>query len=148
MHGASPVHFDWTFDPLAQLLRAPSGLTITVREIAHWVQDKVYHRHDLTGPWAGFRVRGRWLIGPGIKITPEALRHLLKGANSPSEPPCSSLVKSAPEQERVSWPDWPRLEAQGRKIAGEASAPPAPPVAVATPRKARIPPASPRAVRR
>ena len=77
--------FHWRFDEQRQTLHAPSGFTVSVREIAHWIQDRVYHRHDLTGPWAGFRVRGRWMTGPGVRITPDALRHLLKGADSPGE---------------------------------------------------------------
>jgi hypothetical protein len=77
--------FHWRFDEQHQTLHAPSGLVISVREIAHWVQDRVYNRHDLTGPWAGFRVRGRWMTGPGVRITPESLRHLVQGADSPGE---------------------------------------------------------------
>jgi hypothetical protein len=73
------MKFRWQFDPDTQQLRAPSGLVISVSEIARWVQDKVYNRHDLTGPWAGFRVRGRWLTGPrGVRVTPDSLQHLVK----------------------------------------------------------------------
>lgn len=68
--------FNWSFDSHNQALRAPSGWTVTVREIATWLQDRVANRHDLTGPWAGWRVRGRYLKGPRGQVwTPEALTH-------------------------------------------------------------------------
>jgi hypothetical protein len=68
--------FNWTFNQATQQLRAPSGLTITVKEIARWIQDRAYHRYDLTGPWQGWHVCGRFLKGPdGIRLTPDELRH-------------------------------------------------------------------------
>lgn len=73
------MRFEWRFDRDRQTLHAPSGLILPVREIAQWVQDRVHTRFDLTGPWAGFRIRGRWMTGPGVRVTPEALRHLDKG---------------------------------------------------------------------
>lgn len=85
------MRFRWTFDDSAQTLRAPSGLSLSVREIATWVQDRLYNRHDLTGPWAGWRVRGRWLIGPkGLRVTPQMLRDAtekagLAGRHRPGE---------------------------------------------------------------
>lgn len=73
--------FRWTFDAKHQRLKTPFGHCITVREIATWLQDRIHARHDLTGPWAGWRVRGRFLIGPGgVRITPETLRKI---ANDP-----------------------------------------------------------------
>lgn len=34
----------------------------------------VHDHHDLTGPWHGWRVRGRWLISPnGKRIAPHLL---------------------------------------------------------------------------
>lgn len=73
------MQFRWRFDAQRQELHTPFGHTIAVREIARWLQDQTHARHDLTGPWAGWRVRGRWLHGPGgFKTTPEALRHPLR----------------------------------------------------------------------
>ena len=70
------MKFSWKFDPEAQTLRAPSGWTITVREIAQALQDRIACRHDLTGPWAGWRIRGKVLIGPhGERVTPDQLRN-------------------------------------------------------------------------
>lgn len=68
--------FKWTFDKERQSLKSPFGWSITVKEIATWLQDRVYNRHDLTGPWHGWVVRGRYLKGPRGQIwTPEALSH-------------------------------------------------------------------------
>jgi len=70
------MKFRWSFDAAAQTLRAPSGWTITVREIAQYLQDRVHCHYDLTGPWAGWRIRGRTLKGPhGESITPDQLRN-------------------------------------------------------------------------
>ena len=78
------MRFTWQFDPARQTLSAPSGWTITVKEIATQLQDRVYHRHDLTGPWSGWKVRGRTLIGPGgVRVTPEALREMAKAWQDP-----------------------------------------------------------------
>lgn len=69
------MKFSWKFDPAAQTLRAPSGWTITVREIAQELQDKVHCRYNLTGPWAGWRIRGKVLQGPhGERVTADQLR--------------------------------------------------------------------------
>ena len=69
------MKFSWKFDPVRQELRAPSGWKITVREIAQALQDKVACRYDLTGPWTGWRIRGKVLTGPrGERITPDQLR--------------------------------------------------------------------------
>jgi hypothetical protein len=42
----------------------------------------VYNHVPLAGPWAGWRLAGRYLVGPGprrssVRITPERLRGLL-----------------------------------------------------------------------
>ncbi len=71
------MQFKWTFDTEAQVLHSPAGWTITVREIAQQLQDKVEGRHDLSGAWTGWRIRGKELRGPhGERITPNLLRHL------------------------------------------------------------------------
>lgn len=71
------MNFKWTFDDKTQVLQSPAGWTITVREIAQQLQDKVYGRHDLTGPWTGWTIRGKVLKGPhGITLTPDFLRSL------------------------------------------------------------------------
>lgn len=56
--------YKWRFSAPKQTLSAPSGLTISVAEIAHWVQDRVHGRADLTGQWAGWKIRGSILTGP------------------------------------------------------------------------------------
>jgi hypothetical protein len=69
------MKFKWEFDAANQQLVTPFGHKVTVQDIATWLQDRTNSRHDLTGPWAGWRVRGRFLIGPGgIRTTPETLR--------------------------------------------------------------------------
>ena len=71
------MNFKWTFDKQTQVLRSPAGWSITVREIAQQLQDKVYGRHDLSGPWTGWTIRGKILKGPhGIAVTPDFLRSL------------------------------------------------------------------------
>lgn len=71
------MQFKWKFDKHKQTLHSPAGWTITVREIAQQLQDKVYGRHDLSGPWTGWTIRGKVLKGPhGIAVTPDFLRSL------------------------------------------------------------------------
>lgn len=73
------MRFNWTFDPQRQALHTPAGHTIPLHDVAVWLQDQVHHRHDLTGPWAGWKVRGRFLCGPhGVRLTPERLRALAR----------------------------------------------------------------------
>jgi hypothetical protein len=61
------MRFKWKFDEENQTLHAPSGYSVTVREIAHWLQDRVHGRADLTGAWAGWKIRGNELIPPHIR---------------------------------------------------------------------------------
>jgi hypothetical protein len=65
------MRFNWKFDEQKQVLTAPSGYSVTVREIAEWLQDRVHGRADLTGEWQGWKVRGKSLIPPrGGKNSP------------------------------------------------------------------------------
>lgn len=67
--------YRWKFDGARQELRAPSGWTITVREIAQALQDRINCRLDLPGPWAGWRIRGNLLKGPhGERVSVHQLR--------------------------------------------------------------------------
>jgi hypothetical protein len=79
--------FNWTFDSLRQTLTAPSGWCITVKEIATSLQDRVHCRYTLSGPWAGWKIRGRVLIGPnGQRVTPEFLKRLIsESADTPND---------------------------------------------------------------
>ena len=71
-------NFQWRFDDVNQVLHSPGGFSITVREIAVSLQDRVYNRHDLSGTWSGWRVRGDHLIGPGgRRVTARGLRVIL-----------------------------------------------------------------------
>lgn len=79
------MNFKWTFDAVRQQLVTPFGHHIAIRVIATWLQDQTNHRHDLTGPWAGWHVRGRFLHGPGkVRITPEMLRELARAESGTS----------------------------------------------------------------
>jgi hypothetical protein len=72
--------YKWTFDEKRQTLKAPSGWTITVREIAQRLQDDVHCRVNLQGDWKGWKVRGRTLSAPqGQKWTPETLKRFAVG---------------------------------------------------------------------
>ena len=72
------MQFKWTFDNVRQELHSPGGTTLTVRVIAQWVQDRIVNRIDLTGPWAGWRLRGQYLKGPnGQCITAQNLRWMM-----------------------------------------------------------------------
>ncbi|MHA6203497.1 hypothetical protein ACXU4B_03620 [Dyella soli] len=80
--------FNWTFDHHAQRLRAPSGLTITVREIAQMLADVRDCRYNFHGPWAGWKMRGNKLIPPfsgreGPKLTPQNAKLFLAWVNEP-----------------------------------------------------------------
>ncbi|MFA5976595.1 MAG: hypothetical protein WC859_10595 [Elusimicrobiota bacterium] len=67
--------YAWTFDSKRQTLKAPSGWTITVREIAQELQDRTHCRVNLEGPWAGWKIRGKTMTTPqGHKWTPDSLR--------------------------------------------------------------------------
>jgi hypothetical protein len=78
------MQFQWQFDHVTQILKSPAGWTITVQQIAQQLQDITYTRYDLTGPWAGWRIRGRVLRGrvrgQEITLTPESLRALVDDA--------------------------------------------------------------------
>jgi len=80
------MQFNWTFDPKAQALRAPSGVTITVREIAQMLADQRDCRYNFTGAWAGWKMRGDKLIPSfsgraGPKLTPHNARLFLVWVN-------------------------------------------------------------------
>lgn len=76
------MKFTWKFDAGQQTLHAPSGWSITVREIAQELQDRLNCRYDLSGPWAGWRIRGKLLKGPsGEILTPDLLTHPEKHAS-------------------------------------------------------------------
>jgi len=80
--------FNWTFDPTAQSLRAPSGVTITVREIAQMLADHRDYSFNFGGPWVGWKMRGDKLIPPfcgrnGPKLTPQNAKLLLTWVNEP-----------------------------------------------------------------
>lgn len=82
------MHFNWTFDPHAQTLRAPSGLAITVREVAQMLADRRDCRYDFAGDWAGWKMRGNKMIPPhtgqhGPKLTPQNAKLFLAWVNEP-----------------------------------------------------------------
>jgi hypothetical protein len=54
---------NWRLDNDALLL--PSGQRIALKRIRQWQADLVAGNADLTGKWAGWRVRQQWLILPG-----------------------------------------------------------------------------------
>ena len=92
------LKFQWKFSASKQLLTAPSGHSITVREIATWLQDRVHTRYDLTGPWAGWRIRGKVLKGPrGQSFTPDSLRHVSEEAPTPYPPSTPQVDRPSPE---------------------------------------------------
>lgn len=96
------MKYSWKFDAKAQVLRAPSGWTITVKEIAQGLQDKMHCRHDLDGPWAKWRIRGKALIGPhGERFTPDQLRQIATDSakNRPEAAP--NMADSAAEKPRL-----------------------------------------------
>jgi len=81
--------FRWQFDPVRQTLRAPSGLTITVREIAQLLADQRDCQYDFHGEWSGWKMRRQFLIPPhtgrhGPKITPSNAKLLAQWVNEPA----------------------------------------------------------------
>jgi hypothetical protein len=83
------VPYNWTFDPGAQILRAPSGLTITVREISQMLADRRDCRYDFAGDWTGWKMRGNKLIPPhsgknSPKLTPQNAKLFLAWVNAPA----------------------------------------------------------------
>ena len=84
------VPFNWTFDHAAQILRAPSGLAITVREIAQMLADRRDCRYDFAGDWTGWKMRGDKLIPPhsgknGPRLTPQNAKLFLAWVNDPKD---------------------------------------------------------------
>jgi hypothetical protein len=70
---------NWMYDNDLQQFTTPNGRTVTLHEIAQLLQDQAESRHDLAGPWTGWRIRQNRLIAPGTKfresdITPTNLR--------------------------------------------------------------------------
>lgn len=62
-----PRHHDrlnWKYDDDRQELRAPSGVVVTVKEIAQRLHDDATCRYDFGGPWLGWKMRGDRLIPP------------------------------------------------------------------------------------
>jgi hypothetical protein len=85
------MQFKWTFDSVRQELHSPGGTTLTVRVIAQWVQDRIVNRIDLTGPWAGWRLRGQYLKGPnGQCITAQNLRWMMANSCTENSTPLKS----------------------------------------------------------
>jgi hypothetical protein len=83
------MSFSWTFDPGAQILRAPSGLTISVREVAQMLADRRNCRYDFAGEWSGWKMRGNKLIPPfsgrnAPKLTPQSAKMFLVWVNEPA----------------------------------------------------------------
>lgn len=70
---------NWIYDNDLQQFTTPTGQTITLQSIAQMLQDQIESRHDLAGPWMGWRIRQNRLIPPGeiyrtSQITPNNLR--------------------------------------------------------------------------
>jgi len=80
----------WKFDAKRQELQAPSGWTITVREIAQMLADRRDCRHDFHGSWAGWKMRRQFLIPPytgkhGPKLNPENAKRFAEWVAEPIE---------------------------------------------------------------
>ena len=100
------MSFNWTFDPGSQTLRAPSGLTITVREIAQMLADRRDCRHDFAGDWSGWKMRGNKLIPPfggqsGPRLTPQNAKLFLRWVNEPSLGSTGRIVPAGPPTLRL-----------------------------------------------
>ncbi len=83
------MSFDWTFDPGSQTLHAPSGLTITGREIAQMLADRRDCRYDFAGDWSGWKMRRHFLIPPfsgrnGPRLTPQNAKLFLRWVDEPT----------------------------------------------------------------
>ena len=55
----------WTWNDERQEFTTPSGRLVTLTSIAQMLADQRDNRHDFTGPWAGWKMRGDALIPPG-----------------------------------------------------------------------------------
>lgn len=83
------MRFNWTFDHAAQILRAPSGYSISVREIAQLLADRRDCKYDFAGDWSGWKMRGNKLIPPhsgknSPRLTPQNAKLFLAWVNEPS----------------------------------------------------------------
>lgn len=80
------ARLNWTYDDTEQQFTTPAGRVITLREIATLIQDAAECRHDLSGPWSGWKIRGRTMIPPHAskntaRLTPENLAAFLRWAS-------------------------------------------------------------------
>lgn len=61
----------------------------------------VMHNVDLPGPWAGWKIRGKWLIGPGgRKITRQQIEERFGRTRNDGAP------ESGPPNARMANADW------------------------------------------
>jgi hypothetical protein len=72
---------NWRLDDDALLM--PNGHRLSLKHILQWRVDMIEGRSDLTGIWAGWRVRQHWLIPPGgsmrqNRIAQHVLAHDIK----------------------------------------------------------------------
>jgi len=58
------MRFPWRYDPQRQEFHTPSGVLTLQSLAAVWYEATAYGNYTITtGPWAGFRVRGKHLKG-------------------------------------------------------------------------------------
>lgn len=57
---------NWRLDGDALVL--PNGRRLKLASVLQWQSDLLMGRFDLTGQWAGWRIRQQWLIPPGGTI--------------------------------------------------------------------------------
>ncbi|HET6553227.1 MAG TPA: hypothetical protein VFG49_06765 [Dyella sp.] len=80
------MRFNWTFDPQNHSLRAPSGRTVTVREIATWLQDRVAKPIHMQAIHAATGDRASEDHGAQANIRYAMKRNLLAGKSSVTSP--------------------------------------------------------------
>jgi len=79
----------WQYDDHRQEFRTPAGRIITLTSIARLLDDQLYNRHDFTGPWTGWRMRGDRLMPPhagSAALRPDTCRAFLRWIALASEP--------------------------------------------------------------
>jgi hypothetical protein len=59
---------NWTYDDARQEFTTPGGRIVSVHDIAELLYNQLIAHHDLDGPWAGWRIRGRRIIPPGTSF--------------------------------------------------------------------------------
>ena len=105
--GRKRSRLNWSWDNDRQEFTTPSGQIVTLTRIAQLIADVRDCRHDFTGPWSGWKMRGDALIPPGHgrgapRLKPNTTRLFLRWIADATA--SDSAPSSRPDARPVQWP--------------------------------------------